>query len=289
MALRRELLNAGWLALPVALACVSAPPPAVDAARSAYEQVARDPRVLQYAPIQLQDAQQSLQRLEATSNRERDELKHLAYLTQQRIEIAKAAGDLGAFQAQIEELGKQRDASRLEAREQETDVARAEAAENRADAETARSVAASAIDRARELEQRIAELKAEQTERGLVMSLSDVLFAFDSAALLPGAARALGEVAGLLNEFPDRRIAVEGHTDNVGSEDYNQRLSQRRAEAVAALLESRGVDASRVESRGLGESMPVASNDEDSGRQANRRVEIVLAEPTAPHVSVRTE
>jgi outer membrane protein OmpA-like peptidoglycan-associated protein len=267
------------LALAVSFGCVSSPPPVTATVRSEYEAAAQDPRVTQHASIQLSDAQQSLARLESTPRSERREIEHLAYVTRQRIAIAKTAGELGAFEAEIGRLGEQRDALRLEARTLEADTARAESAENLADAKTARSVAASALDRARELEGRIAELKAEQTERGLVMTMRGVLFDSGSANILPGAERALGEIAALLNEYPDRRVDVEGHTDSVGSDAYNQGLSERRAGSVASLLRLNGVASGRVESRGLGESMPVASNGDDAGRQANRRVEIVLVEP----------
>jgi outer membrane protein OmpA-like peptidoglycan-associated protein len=267
------------LALAVSFGCVSSPPPVTATVRSEYEAAAQDPRVTQHASIQLSDAQQSLARLESTPRSERREIEHLAYVTRQRIAIAKTAGELGAFEAEIGRLGEQRDALRLEARTLEADTARAESAENLADAKTARSVAASALDRARELEGRIAELKAEQTERGLVMTMRGVLFDSGSANILPGAERALGEIAALLNEYPDRRVDVEGHTDSVGSDAYNQGLSERRAGSVASLLRLNGVASGRMESRGLGESMPVASNGDDAGRQANRRVEIVLVEP----------
>jgi outer membrane protein OmpA-like peptidoglycan-associated protein len=292
--------------------------------RSEYEQAARDPDIAKHASIQLNDARQSLLRLEDTRRQDRAELEHLTYVTRQRIEIARVAGALGAFEAEIEELGRQRDELRLSARTAEANVARAESAEHLADAEAARRVAASAmtrsaenladaraaraesaenladakdarddaasaIDRARALEARVAELTAEQTERGIVMTMRGVLFSSGSAQLQPGAERALGEVAGLLNDFPGRRVAVEGHTDSVGGEAYNRDLSQRRADSVTRFLTARGVDPSRVESRGLGEGMPVASNDAESGRQANRRVEIVLAEPAIASSGGRAE
>jgi outer membrane protein OmpA-like peptidoglycan-associated protein len=272
------------MALPLLAGCVSSPPPAVELVRSEYQQAAREPRIAQHASLQLHDAEQALRRLESTPRRDEEEIEHLVYVTKQRIAIARAAGEAGALEEQIERLGEHRDELRLNAREAEAAQARAEAASSEADAEMARRVAASAIDRARDLESRLEELKAEQTERGLVMTMSDVLFAFGKAELLPGAERALGEVATLLNEYPDRRIAIEGHTDNVGSDEFNERLSRDRAEAVASLLRARGVDPARIEVRGLGEKMPVASNDEDAGRQANRRVEIVLAEPPTPAV-----
>jgi outer membrane protein OmpA-like peptidoglycan-associated protein len=158
----------------------------------------------------------------------------------------------------------------------EAEQARADSAASARDATAARDEAASAIDRARELESRVPDLRTEQTERGLVMTMRGVLFQSGRAEILPGAERALEEVAGLLNEYPDRRVDVEGHTDSVGGSADNQRLSERRAGSVAAFLERHGVETARIESRGLGETMPLASNDDAAGRQANRRVEIVL-------------
>lgn len=207
---KRPLL-AGLAALPLFLAaCVSSPPPEVQALRAQYDEAARDPRVNEHAPLQLRDAGEALARLEATPRRDREEIAHYAYLTRQRITIAKTAADAGAFEGELAELGEQRDELRLSEREQE---------------------ASTAIERARELEARLSELKAEQTNRGLVMTMSDVLFAFNSADLLPGAERLLGEVTTLLNEFPEREIFVEGHTDAVGGDEYNRELSRRRAEA----------------------------------------------------------
>jgi len=247
--------------------CASGPPPVAEKIRSDYQVAASDPGVAQHAAIQLDEAKKAVQNLEETSRRDEEAVKHNAYIARQRIEIARAAGAAGAAEAEIEEMGEQRDERRLQARRAEVDRARAKA--DRAE------------ERARQLDERIEELNAEQTERGLVMTMSDVLFAFNSAKLQPGASRALGEVAELLNEFPDRRVAIEGHTDAIGSDSYNQELSRKRAEAVAAFLRSRGVSPSRLTVEGLGESMPVASNDEDAGRQANRRVEIVLAPEAA--------
>lgn len=285
MAPIETLRGAALLALAFTFGCVSTPPPVAATVRAEYEAAAQDPLVARHATIQLNDARQSLARLDATPRSEREEIAHLAYVSRQRIAIARAAGELGGFEANVGRLGEQRDALRLEARTTEADVARAESAQNLADARSARGIAASAVSRARELEGRIADLEAEQTERGLVMTMRGVLFDSGSASILPGAQRALGEVAALLNEYPDRRVDVEGHTDSVGGGAYNQALSERRASSVAAFLRLNGVEAARVESRGLGESKPVASNDDAAGRQSNRRVEIVLVEPAGSAVS----
>ena len=107
----------------------------------------------------------------------------------------------------------------------------------------------------------------------------DVLFGFDSAQLQPGAKDALSEVARFLEQYPDRSIAVEGHTDDVGSNAYNESLSRRRADVVAHHLEREGVPSSRIQVAGFGEESPVAPNDNEAGRQQNRRVEIVVENP----------
>jgi outer membrane protein OmpA-like peptidoglycan-associated protein len=254
----------------MSFACASGPPPIAEEVRSDYTQAASDPDVAEYAALQLDNADKAVRRLEATRRNEKEDVSHYTYLAKQRIEIARAAGEAGDAEAEIEKLGEQRDELRLQARTNDVDRARAET-------DFARAKTDSAEERARDLEDRIDELNAKQTERGLVMTMSDVLFASNSAQLLPGSNRGLGEIADLLNEYPDRNVAIEGHTDAIGSDSYNRELSQQRADSVAAFLRGRGVASSRLTVSGLGESMPLASNDEDAGRQANRRVEIVLA------------
>ena len=115
-----------------------------------------------------------------------------------------------------------------------------------------------------------------QTSRGLVISLSDVLFDVDKATIKPGAERSIQRIAAVLEQYPDHEIAVEGHTDATGTDEYNQRLSEQRAASVRVQLIDGGVDANRITSRGLGETTPVATNDNAAGRQQNRRVEIVV-------------
>jgi outer membrane protein OmpA-like peptidoglycan-associated protein len=116
----------------------------------------------------------------------------------------------------------------------------------------------------------------QQTVRGLVISLSDVLFDVDKATIKPGAERSIERIAAVLDQYPDHDISVEGHTDATGPDDYNQRLSEQRAAAVREKLVAGGVDANRITSRGLGETTPVATNATAEGRQQNRRVEIVV-------------
>lgn len=129
------------------------------------------------------------------------------------------------------------------------------------------------------LQDQIRALQAERTERGLVMSLGDVLFATGSARLTPGADARLSELANFLQRNPERTVRIEGYTDTTGSSATNLRLSEERAMAVRDALTARGVNPSRIAAQGLGSAQPVASNSTESGRQQNRRVDIVISEP----------
>ena len=128
------------------------------------------------------------------------------------------------------------------------------------------------------MEQELAALKAQDTERGLVMTLQEgVLFEYDKADLKPGAMHSLEPLMTFLREHPDRTLLIEGHTDSTGSDSYNLELSQRRAEAVRNFLSSNGISVDRILARGYGESYPVTTNTTEAGRQQNRRVEVVIS------------
>ncbi len=129
------------------------------------------------------------------------------------------------------------------------------------------------------LQDQLRALQAERTERGLVMSLGDVLFATGSARLTAGAETRLGPLADFLQQNPDRTLRIEGFTDSSGSSATNLRLSEERAMAVRDALTARGVNPSRITVQGMGSARPVASNATASGRQQNRRVDIVISDP----------
>ncbi|MDQ2778763.1 MAG: OmpA family protein, partial [Pseudomonadota bacterium] len=133
--------------------------------------------------------------------------------------------------------------------------------------------------RAAALQAQLAELQAKQTDRGMVLTLGDVLFDTGRAELKSGANRTLDQLTAFLKEHGERSVQIEGYTDSTGSEQTNQVLSERRAIAVKNALTDRGVEANRISARGMGPANPVASNGTQGGRQQNRRVEIVL--PTA--------
>ena len=120
-------------------------------------------------------------------------------------------------------------------------------------------------------------LQTRDTARGLIVNLSDVLFDFNQASLKPGAREKLAKVSGILLAYPSLHMNVEGHTDSVGTDEYNLKLSQRRADAVRDYLTSNGIVSANVQAIGLGKDGPVASNDTAAGRQQNRRVEMVVS------------
>jgi outer membrane protein OmpA-like peptidoglycan-associated protein len=165
--------------------------------------------------------------------------------------------------------------------EQEIAALRAQnlAAEQRADslrraAEEANRRLNEALGQLRSLVAEITDLR--ETQRGLVISLSDILFDVGKSTVKPGSQANIGRIAVVLTQYPQHQILVEGHTDARGSEEFNLRLSEDRANAVRSALVAGGVDASKISAEGFGESQPVASNDTPAGRQQNRRVEIVI-------------
>jgi OmpA-OmpF porin, OOP family len=165
----------------------------------------------------------------------------------------------------------ERQAVLLQARDRETQRSAAQLGE-------ARQAADAAQLRADSLETLLADLKLKKTERGLVLTLGDVLFETNQSTLQSGAYGTLDRLATALREKSGRKVLIEGHTDNVGSEDSNQQLSQRRARSVQSALTQRGVAGDQIMAVGKGESSPIASNDDAAGRQANRRVELIFTE-----------
>src|SRR6266478_4155557 len=120
-------------------------------------------------------------------------------------------------------------------------------------------------------------LATRDSARGLVANMSDVLFRSGSFELLPGARERLAKVSGIVLAYPTLHVTVEGHTDSVGTDDYNQQLSEHRAQAVRDYFVQQGINSAAVEAHGYGKSEPIASNDTPEGRQQNRRVELILA------------
>lgn len=181
-------------------------------------------------------------------------------------------------QEEIEKGAVRRQAVQLQAREREVESNAREAARHAAEATDANEAAAHSAHRAASLEEELADLKTRKTDRGLVMTLGDVLFDSGQATLRAGAYGTIDRLAMALKDKSERNVLIEGHTDNVGSDANNQSLSARRAESVQAALMQRGVPQAQIAAVGKGEDVPIASNDSSVGRQQNRRVELIFTE-----------
>jgi OOP family OmpA-OmpF porin len=272
----------GSVAAAALLACASpVPPESLVKAEQAYGAAATDRMVSENAPVDLYEAKKDLDRAQQVWNADPDDprVEHYAYLAQTRVEIARELANQRMADEEAVALSRERDQTLIEARARQVDLARIDAERARQREEEARAMAATEAQRAAELEQQLAELEAKKTERGMVITLGDVLFDFNRAELRSGAQQNLYRLVTFLRENTDREVLVEGHTDSVGAEGYNLDLSQRRAEAVRGFLVQNGIESARTAVRGFGEARPVTTNDNEAGRQQNRRVEVVILDP----------
>ena len=172
----------------------------------------------------------------------------------------------------------QRDAATQEALEarEEAEQARRLAEAQSAEMELARREAELASQQAQSLQRRLEYMEYRQTDRGVVVTLGDVLFAVGETELLPSAEQNLDDVIELLESEPDKAIRIEGHTDSTGPAALNLRLSEERARAVRDALVELGIDASRLNAVGMGEDFPIATNTTEEGRARNRRVDVIV-------------
>jgi len=249
-------------------ACASAPvqPAGSAEARNKLMQLQSDQTLAGRAPLAIKDADVAVS-LAEQPQADLQLAAHRVYIADRKIDIARAQAETKLAEDQRAELSTQREDARLDARTQEADTAHAAVA-----ASQAQSV---------ELQRQLDELHAQVTERGIVLTLGDVLFATGRADLKPEATNNLLALVNFLNSYPNRTAAIEGYTDNVGSDDANQLLSERRAESVRSYLTGKGIGAARLVASGKGEMQPVADNESVTGRERNRRVEVIINEPVA--------
>ncbi|MED5597121.1 OmpA family protein [Janthinobacterium sp. P210006] len=270
-------------------ACSSAPTTTslLDQTRGDYMAAQSNPLVSTYAPREFREASAALEAANAAATRQDDSEKvdKLAYLAKQKIATAQEVAKQKAAEADIANAGKQRDQLRLDARTQQADQATARAQAAQADAEAAKAQAQSAEASARDataraaaLEVQLADLAAKKTERGMVITLGDVLFGTDKANLTADGANTARKLADVLKNNPQRTVLIEGFTDSTGGSAHNLELSQRRAESVRNALLEQGISRDRIATKGYGAAYPAAGNDNAANRQLNRRVEIVLSE-----------
>jgi outer membrane protein OmpA-like peptidoglycan-associated protein len=285
-------------------------------AQAAYAQASADPSVQASAQLPLLDAQKTLQAAQrATDVKDIQQLGYLAERKSQTAEeiglirkteqeaqaLTKETSDMQLQKREAEakaaraELDKARHvnearARQLEVQAQEIDKAKREAdqawmaADARAreaqarsrEAEQARMQMAAAQAQTAALTKELSELKATQTDRGVVLTVGSALFATGKADVAPGIQRSADKLVAFLQSNPKRNVLIEGHTDNTGSHEGNVKLSQARADAIKTLLMSKGIAPERIVAKGYGSQYPQVANDTPAGRQANRRVEIVV-------------
>ena len=289
-------MTLGLAMLAAACATTPQPNPALETARTAVRSAEADPNVSKYSALDLEAAKKDLAIAEsAYQNKKDDQVTQPAYMATQNARLAQTRAAAKADDAHVAGSQAERDQIMLTARTRDADNAKMAAANANAQAASARaeaSVAMAQRDQANEDAQRaqaeLDQMKATPTPRGMLMTLGDVLFDTGRAELKPGAGQKMDQLAHFLNEHPDRKLQIEGFTDSVGSEAYNEELSQRRAEAVKSALLTRGVNSSRIETKGYGKSYPVASNSESGGRQLNRRVEVIIGDDSGRAIAPRS-
>jgi len=266
----------------------------LDNARVDYSKAQANPQVVTLAPLQLKDAGEALDRANAAqTSREDDEVvESLAYVAKQKIALTQEIAQRKSAELAVSNATAERSKQQLQARTNEADQAHQQVAiaelsleQKTAEANLARQQAADAQAGAAQdqasmaaMQAQMDEMNAKKTPRGMVITLGDVLFDTNQAQLKSGGARNVQKLAEFLKRYPQRTVLIEGFTDSRGSESSNQVLSEQRAQAVSIALTGMDVGRDRVSTKGYGEAYAVASNDTASGRQLNRRVEIMLSD-----------
>ena len=269
--MKNHFLHSAILASAVMLgACSSMPTttPLLDQARGDFVAANNDQQVSSLAPLEFKQASDALDQANAAAARKDslEQIDKLAYLAKQKIATAREVAKQKSAEADIANSGKQRDAVRLEARTAEAERAKMDAQQAQAAAAAAQNQASAAQNqaadaqrqaqaaeaqtreaqaRAAQLEAMMSDLQAKKTERGLIITIGDVLFAVNDSRLAPNGVATLRKLADVLQQNPNRTVLVEGFTDSTGSTAHNQQLSERRASSVASASLSIAMTASR--------------------------------------------
>lgn len=242
------------LASLIVAGCSSTPkaPDGSSEVRAKLTQLQSNSELATRAPVAIKAAEEAVRLAEEPrKTKDSEYAKHLVYLADRKVDTAAALAQARLLEDKRKEISGQATAAQLASRTQEAEA----------------------------LRRQLAELNAKQTDRGLVITLGDVLFETGKADLRGAATANLNKLSTVLSQQPNSSLVIEGHTDSVGSDSFNQVLSQNRADSVKAFLLNQGIASNRITAVGKGESTPVASNDSSSGRQLNRRVEIIIATP----------
>lgn len=281
------------LSLLVLGGCANAPrqPDGLAAVRAQLNTLQANGELAVLAPVAITQAEQAVREAEVPT-KDKVQEQHLVYVADRKVNIAWAQAQGHQAQDQLKLLSTQQDEARLAARTREADnahldasiarqdalLAREDAHSARQETDTSKAATDNALLLAEELRLQIKTLNALQTDRGLVVTLGDVLFDTGKANLKAGTNHHLTNLASFLAKYPERTAIIEGHTDDVGASEYNIGLSERRADSVRSFLLGQGIASGRLSTSGKGEETPIAGNDSASGRQQNRRVEVVISE-----------
>ena len=270
----KKLLLVGAVTAAIA-ACASPPQRSeqVEQARAEIQTLTQDPLAQSAAGKDLEAARKSMQDAEMALQQKQPPavVDHYAYLAKRHAEAGEARVAEAHSRQEVASAQGDRDKILMDSRSREAMNAQAQA-------DAAKNQTAAAQAQLANTQQQLADLQAKQTDRGVVVTLGDVLFDTGQATLKPGADLAVNRLATFLSSNPHTKVLIEGHTDSRGSDDYNIGLSDRRARAVSTALESRGISSDQIQTLGRGKAYPVASNDTPGGRQQNRRVEIVFSD-----------
>lgn len=295
--MKNKFLTPTFLAVTALLAACATGPKAttlLEQTHAEYRMAQASPAITAYAPLEMKQASDAMAKADAVAaDRGSDaDIDKQAYLARQQIALAQEVTKRKLAEVKVANAGKQRDQLMLDQRTNEANAAQIranratqaavlaqnDAAQAQQQTQLAQDAAASAQLRNAQLEAQLADLAAKKTERGMVITLGDVLFATNQANLNSNGMATAQKLANVLQNNPQRNVLVEGFTDSTGTAAYNQGLSERRAAAVQAALQQMGIAPARVATRGYGESFPAAANDTVQNRQFNRRVEIVLSD-----------
>jgi outer membrane protein OmpA-like peptidoglycan-associated protein len=260
------------------------PPPEVVRLENEVNRLHNDPRIAPNAPSEIAQADSAV-RILATDSRHMDPkiYQHQVYIADRLIQTAEADGLARYSEIRGKDLGVERDRLIVESRNGQLRIVQGSSASalaaadaERRDAAIARQNIPTSQSDVERLRVDLANLQAQQTQHGFVVTLGDVLFEANRSELRPGASRTLDQLVLALSDDPRAVVTIDGHTDAGGNRDYNMDLSLRRAQSVRNYLAAHGINPSRLSAQGLGSDYPIASNDTELGRQQNRRVEVVV-------------
>ncbi len=240
-------------------ACSSAPKKvdSLESAKSAYLKASSNETVVKHAAAELDDARSALNRAEKHWRNKDNKWRtdHYAYVASQKVKIAELVAQRHEDGTRLESMNLKRKEVQLDAKAQKVDLAR---------------------EQTLALQQQLEDMQAQITARGIVATLGDVLFDSGEAGLRAEATLSIDKIASFMRQYPERQAIVEGHTDNLGNDDFNLDLSRHRAYSVRSALVTRGISGARISTISRGESAPIADNNTTTGRQQNRRVEVIF-------------